>query len=78
MGDHWMIFTSVKQTYAIAWPRSLPHLRATGVTSRLWKVEMGRMWFELTKVEQITHLWGLSGILGGGRGCAYCTASWLL
>lgn len=68
MGDRWMIFTS--------WSKSLPHLRATSVMSRLWKVEMGRMWFELTEVEQITHLWWLSGILGGGRGCTYCAARW--
>lgn len=69
MGDHWMIFTSPKQISAVSWPRNLPHLRVTGVMSRLWEVEMGRMWFELTKLEQITQLWGWQGYRGGGGGC---------
>lgn len=69
-----MIFTSVKQTSAMAWPRSLPHLRATSVTSRLWKVETGRMWFELTEVEQSTHLWGCQGYgVGVERPCVLCS-----
>lgn len=37
--------------------------------SRVWKVEMGRMWFELTKLEQITHLWGWHGYQGLGCVC---------
>lgn len=62
MGDHWMIFTSPKQISAASWPRNLPHLRVTGVMSRLWEVEMGRMWFELTKTGANHSTLGLAGI----------------